>query len=392
MLNKLKNKFILVNMIMVGGLIILIILGISALSLYQAIQDNTSLLSGAVNLEKTEPGADYVLVHATKSSIKVLENSILNEQVGEREIAFYVTEILNQDENTGWLLRRGILYEKRETSDGAYVAFTTSSVIISPVEDVFLNASSVGAAALFLLFLLSRKLAKTVIAPTEKAWDNQKRFIADASHDLKTPLTVIMANNEILMSHPEKSVDEQMKWLESTRDEGEYMTSLINKMLELAKTDNLLEKIKLDDINVSEITEKAVLQLEPLAFENGVEIVSSIEKDIVLSSSSDEFYKLTQILIDNAVKYAPKNSCVFVMLSSTKKEVSLVVNNRGEVIPPEQLEHIFDRFYRSDGSRAKGGFGLGLSIAKNVATALGGEIFAQSDIQNGTTFTVKFKL
>jgi signal transduction histidine kinase len=274
--------------------------------------------------------------------------------------------------------------------DGTYVAFASLDGILLSTEDAFSTSSSVAAVALFLLFLLSRKLSKVVIKPAENAWSDQKRFIADASHDLKTPLTVIMANNDILLAHPEKTVAEQQKWLESTRQETEYMSSLINKMLELAKTDSLLEKIQLDNVNISEVVEKAVLQLEPVAFESGVIIQADITRDIVSRSNSTELYKLTQILIDNAVKYAPCNSTVMVSLARSKKEIIFSVNNKGDIIPSEQLEHIFDRFYRTDDARTKGGFGLGLSIAKNVANALGGEIFATSD-DNGTTFTVKFK-
>ena len=308
-----------------------------------------------------------------------------------KNLELSVSNILSASDDSGILVMNRIMYSRAKGQSGTYVAFALIDKILLDAEDTFSTSSSVAAIALFLLFLLSRKLANVVIKPAENAWNDQKRFVADASHDLKTPLTVIMANNDILLSHPEKTVGEQEKWLESTQQEAEYMSSLINKMLELARTDSLLDKIQLEDVNISEVVEKAVLQLEPVAFESGVIIQGDITRDVVLESNSTEFYKLTQILIDNAVKYAQKNSIVMVSLTKAKKDVTLSINNKGDAIPAEQLEHIFDRFYRTDDARTKGGFGLGLSIAKNVANALGGEIFATSDNENGTTFTVKFK-
>ncbi len=394
MLNKLRNKFVLINTLMVGVLLLLIVISITAISLHRSYTHTIDALDSAVNL--TYESTDYsgfLLVHVDENGkLTLIENSLSGRKFDEKQASTYVSDILSLDKPYGLLLKHRILFNTKQTSNGGcYIAFAFAEKIIIDAEEIFSTASSVAAVALFLIFLLSRKLANIVIKPAENAWNDQKRFIADASHDLKTPLTVILANNEILMAHPEKTVGEQMKWIESTRDEGEYMSSLVNKMLELARTESLVEKIKLEDVNVSEVIQRAVLQLEPLAFDSGVTIASSIASDVVLKSNETELYRLTQILIDNAVKYAPNGSVVLVTLSSYKKEHTLSVNNRGEAIPKEQLEHIFDRFYRTDDSRSRGGFGLGLSIAKNVATALGGEISATSDDENGTTFSVKFK-
>lgn len=393
MLNKLRNKFVLINTLMIGAILVLIVLAISALTLRREFVQTENALKSVVSLNYENAEISGVLLaHVDENgNITVIENEISTQHFNTKNLTLYVNDILSiADKSDGLLIKHRILYRRVEMQDGTYVAFASLDGILLSTEDAFSTSSSVAAIALFLLFLLSRKLSKVVIKPAENAWSDQKRFIADASHDLKTPLTVIMANNDILLAHPEKTVAEQQKWLESTRQETEYMSSLINKMLELAKTDSLLEKIQLDNVNISEVVEKAVLQLEPVAFEGGVIIQADITKDIVSRSNSTELYKLTQILIDNAVKYAPCDSTVMVSLARSKKEIIFSVNNKGDIIPSEQLEHIFDRFYRTDDARTKGGFGLGLSIAKNVANALGGEIFATSD-DNGTTFTVKFK-
>ena len=392
MLNKLRNKFVLINTLMIGAILVLIVLAITTITLHRDYTIKRDTLEKAVNNGATGELSEILLAHVDENGkISIIENDISKTDFDTKNLELSVSNILSASDDSGILVMNRIMYSRAKGQSGTYVAFALIDNILLDAEDTFSTSSSVAAIALFLLFLLSRKLANVVIKPAENAWNDQKRFVADASHDLKTPLTVIMANNDILLSHPEKTVGEQEKWLESTQQEAEYMSSLINKMLELARTDSLLDKIQLEDVNISEVVEKAVLQLEPVAFESGVIIQGDITRDVVLESNSTEFYKLTQILIDNAVKYAQKNSIVMVSLTKAKKDVTLSINNKGDAIPAEQLEHIFDRFYRTDDARTKGGFGLGLSIAKNVANALGGEIFATSDNENGTTFTVKFK-
>ena len=291
----------------------------------------------------------------------------------------------------------GVIYAKhkvREASIGEYeycIVIAELSTVYRQIQGIFFIGLSIVLGAMCIFYFISRKLADVAVKPTEEAWKQQKRFIADASHDLKTPLTVIMANNDIMLSHPNSAVAEQKKWLESTKEEGEHMQALINKMLELARSESLVSTIKLENTNISELSEKTALQLEPVAYEKNVEIVSEITPNIVVKSNGEEFTRLVYILVDNAIKYAPVNSKITVRLYSTKKGVILDINNSGSVISKEELPHIFERFYRSDSARTNGGFGLGLSIAKNIVTALNGEISATSTKENGTTFTVKLK-
>jgi signal transduction histidine kinase len=200
-----------------------------------------------------------------------------------------------------------------------------------------------------------------------------------------------MANNEILMSHPDSTIESQQKWLESTKAEGEYMKSLVDRMLELARTETISDKLELSEIDISELTEGIILQLEPIAFDSGVTINSRITPEIVLKTNPSELSRLIHILVDNAIKYSHEGNEVSVFLIYNKKDIELCVNNHGDIIPKESLAHIFDRFYRTDDARTKGGFGLGLSIAKNITSALGGQISASSSEENGTTFSVRFK-
>lgn len=312
------------------------------------------------------------------------------------EFSQLITKLMNLEEKQGKAY--GVIYGKRKITEPNLLEQFEYQVVIAPLSaiyrdthGIFFIGLSVVLGAMLIFYFISKILADVAVKPTEEVWNKQKRFIQDASHDLKTPLTVIMANNEILLSHSESKIYEQKKWLESTKLEGEHMRQLIDQMLDLAKSEALLSSITFEDVNISELTEMVSLQLEPIAYENNVLINTEIQNDIVVKSNKNEFTRLLYILIDNGIKYASSDTGVTVSLEKNKKHTVLCVNNKGNTIPSEDLPYIFDRFYRTDNARTKGGFGLGLSIAKNIVTALNGEISVSSTETDGTTFTVKIK-
>ena len=406
MINKLKYKFILISMILVTSVLVFIVTAITFLTtnnqynstkeaLSDAVKNADMLLNnGAQDDVHSKPDAFYALYYADEHKTIELENYV--GEINDATRTVYFNSILQADNDTGYIIKDRILYCKRSLDlpsgeTAYYIAFSPVSLIFETAESTLINSTIVASMALGILFLICRKLANVVTQPVEEAWDNQKRFIADASHDLKTPLTVIMANNEILMSHPDSTIESQQKWLESTKAEGEYMKSLVDRMLELARTETISDKLELSEIDISELTEGIILQLEPIAFDSGVTINSRITPEIVLKTNPSELSRLIHILVDNAIKYSHEGNEVSVFLIYNKKDIELCVNNRGDIIPKESLAHIFDRFYRTDDARTKGGFGLGLSIAKNITSALGGQISASSSEENGTTFSVRFK-
>ncbi|MBQ2093175.1 MAG: HAMP domain-containing histidine kinase, partial [Ruminococcus sp.] len=225
----------------------------------------------------------------------------------------------------------------------------------------------------------------------KKAWEQQKQFVADASHELKTPLTVILANNNIMMSHRDSTVKDEAQWLESTQEEAGHMKKLIDQMLYLAKSDAGTAAVQYSDVNFSEIVEGAALNFEPVAFEKEIMIDTEIEPDIVLNGNATELNQLVHILTDNAVKYADKETTVTIKLSKKNDRVEFSVNNFGNVISKEDMEHIFDRFYRAEKSRTTKGYGLGLSIAKKIVESTNGKLTVQSNEKDGTTFTAIYR-
>lgn len=246
----------------------------------------------------------------------------------------------------------------------------------------------------FLIFGLSFFLARMSLRPVEHAFSEQQRFVQDASHELKTPLTVILANLSILKSRPAATIQEEMLWIQNTETEARRMQELTERLLFLAKADSKRLSPKIERLSLSQLTEAAALPFTALAFERGLTLETKLEAELYVKGDARALTQLLAILIDNALKYARSGSVVTVRLARQKKQALLSVHNEGEVIPQDALPHLFDRFYRVDKSRARaqGGYGLGLSIAKTIAHAHGGDIRVESSAEHGTCFTTTLPL
>lgn len=237
------------------------------------------------------------------------------------------------------------------------------------------------------ILFISSKLTKWMIKPVIETFNKQKQFIADASHELKTPVAVIMANADALENEPNEK-----KWLENIKSESERMNYLISELLNLAKLENESEQENNKQENLSKIIERAALTFESVAYENNIKYEYNIKKDILFSCNDNQIKQLVAILVDNAIKHSDENGEVKVNLLKEKGEIILQVTNKGKEIPKELREKIFERFYRVDESRNRNEnrYGLGLAIAKNIVQNYNGKIFVSCE--NGyTTFTVKFK-
>lgn len=240
--------------------------------------------------------------------------------------------------------------------------------------------------------VISMILAQIALKPVQDSWDKQKQFVADASHELKTPLSVIMANTEIIASHQDETVSSQMKWIENTRAESKRMADLVANLLFIAKNDDGL-KVQMEEIDVSRCIEAIVLSYDAVFYENGKSFRYDIEPNLNIVGNSGQIKQLATILLDNANKYSVGDGNIVLNLCSTKRHVTLTVENDSEQLTEEQLSHLFDRFYTVDQSRNvdKGGNGLGLAIAQLICSTHGGEITVAS--QNGrTSFVATFPL
>ena len=238
-----------------------------------------------------------------------------------------------------------------------------------------------------IIYYISKKLTKRITKPAQESFDKQRDFIADASHELKTPLAVIMASSDEL-----KSDKKNIKYIENIKYESERMNNLIKSLLDLSKLENGVSINNYKDENISKIIEKTSSVFDSIAYEQRVSIETNIEKDIIFKCSKDEIERLISILIDNAIKHSYKDSVIKVNLYKDKNSIIIEVINTGNPINPGDEEKIFERFYRADKSRNREAnrYGLGLAIAKNIVNNHKGNIKAFSK-DNTTTFKIILK-
>ncbi len=236
-----------------------------------------------------------------------------------------------------------------------------------------------------LVIVLSKYLTIWIIKPVKESFAKQKQFIADASHELKTPLSVIVASSEAI-----DITNQNSKWLKNIEYEANRMNLLISKLLDLAKSERM-EEIVLVNNNLSKTIELSLLTFEGRAFEKDIKLSYEIEDNINILMDEDSIKELVEILLDNAIKHSKKNGSIKVSLKKDS-QVTLLVQNEGDPIPKGEEEKIFERFYRVDKSRNRkdNRYGLGLAIAKNIVLSHKGKIKASS-LDGITTFQVTFK-
>lgn len=240
----------------------------------------------------------------------------------------------------------------------------------------------------FIIILVSKIITNWIIKPVEISFEKKKQFIADASHELKTPLAVIMASSDAL----ERDCENE-KWLQNIKNETSRMNQLITDLLDLTKLETVNNHKNTYDLkDLSKIIEMQILTFESIAFEEGILLEYDIEENLMFHCEENQMKQLISILLDNAIKHSEKKKPISIKLKKERGEIVLTVTNKGEAISKEDQEKIFERFYRVDKSRNRkeNRYGLGLAIAKNIVLNHQRKISASSS--NGyTTFRVVLK-
>ena len=324
------------------------------------------------------PHVPVAVYRILKSGSYALAGSAASASIADDVLEKAISQLTNAPDGSGELSELGLFYEKRTSDTGVErVAFADVSSA-SGWQTLALTLAGVGVVALAVFFVISVFFSRWALRPVKRAWEQQRQFVADASHELKTPLTVILANTSILMSHPERTIASQSQWVESTQAEGERMQGLVADLLLLARLDaeetDIVKSKPKERIDLSNLVEGELLQFESVAFERAIELESNVDEGIAVQGSIERLRRLVTTLLDNACKYAGDNGKARVELHAQNGNACLVVHNTGSLIPAEDLQHVFDRF------------GLGLSIAKEVAEEHGGTITAKSSDEEGTTF------
>lgn len=427
MIQRLKRKFIATNMLLVS-LVLLAVFGVQSFSVYrqatgqvervqrQALEwvsrdfspqfvferfraaDTPAEESAArpLFLERVQsfPGVPVFAVEVDEKGTVTTLRSTPGVEVTEETAQAMAAEALARGGESGRLPGQGLSYLYRQENGRRFLSFADNSAVSAALRRQLLVSAGVGAAALLAFFLISWFLAKLSLRPTQEAWDRQRQFVADASHELKTPLTVALSNVDMLLAQPaDLQGDKGRRRLDITKVELLRLRELVEDMLTLARADaqkpEQAEALT-ETVDLSYLLTCAVAAFEPTFFDCGKMLESQIEPDLFTQGDSARLRELTDILLDNARKYSADGSTVSVTLGRGDKALHLTVSNLGRPLSREEQSHIFERFYRVDQSRGEvSGFGLGLPIAREIVTAHGGKIWAQSDQTGKTTFHVE---
>ena len=299
-----------------------------------------------------------------------------------------VTAALSADTDSDVLAAQHMRYFRLEGALAVRIAFMDSTFEQATLRSLVRVCLLIGAAALLVLFGLSWLLSGFVTRPVARTWQNQQQFLSDASHELKTPLTVILSSADLLKTSAQP---EQRQYVDNISVESRRMKALVEDMLTLSRTESG-PAAPFEPLDLSDLVTDAALRFEPVAFEAGHPLQYDIQNGASLSGDRQQLDQLLDILLDNAVKYAAKDAPIRLTLDISGKNAVLAVENPGDPIPPDKLPHLFDRFYRVDDARTgAGGFGLGLAIAQQIVRRHKGAITAASDAR-ATRFTVTLPL
>jgi len=318
-----------------------------------------------------------------------------NDMFSSETVEQIVAAVLQGNDTKGYLKAddRRVAYKKETVTLGTALYLCDYTEDYSNTLRMMIINLVAGAIGVVVIALISVRWARRNIAPVESAFEKQQELVANASHELKTPITIINTDLSILNGSSDNFTDEQKKWLENISGQVNRMSALVGEMLELARLEANGKNAVKEDVNLSTVAEMVVLGAEALAFEKNVTLNSDIKPDIVVSAVSANMEKLIYILLENALKYTSQGESVTIKVYAERKRAVLKVRNTGVGIKQEDVPKLFDRFYRVDESHGSaGGFGLGLAIAKSIVDISGGKIGVDSKEGEYTEFVVVFKL
>lgn len=392
MLKKLRLKFILVNMAIVLCML-LVIFGLT-FQYTKTELDNESkaalqiLSQGTTGPEAQEIQMPYFVLQVSIHGTVSVSGTSYHNLGDEGFIQELIQIVYTADKTTGVVEKYELRYKVVPGIFYQSLIFVDISGHQAALDSLVQSSLIAGAVALAAFFVISLLLSKWAVRPVEKAWLQQKQFVSDASHELKTPLTVIMSNAELLQS-PDFDPESKSRFVSSILLMTRQMRYLVDGMLELARADNGQIKKAFTTVELSQEMIDATLPFEPVFYEKGLLLESDIQPDIRVKGSSRHLRQVLEILLDNAAKYSAPGIVQVQLQRQGKGHCLLTVSNPGNPIEPKELKRIFERFYRVDEARSRdGSFGLGLSIASTVVQEHQGKIWAESN-ETGNRFCVQ---
>lgn len=399
MIQKLRLKFVAICMVLMTAVLGIVFASFyisaqwnierSSMEVLQRViqQDSYGLLPGRNQDQLQLP---YFTVELAGDNTAYVTGGTYVNLDNTEELEQILSLCVQDGRGSGTIDSYNLRYLRRDNGFFQRIAFVDISMEKNTLDDMARSFLQIGGVAVVILLGISALLAWWATRPVETALRQQRQFLSDASHELKTPLTVILSNAELLSGAALEP--RPARWADNIHSEAGQMKALVEEMLTLARADNMPRTAVHTVQSLTDIVTDTVLSFEPVAFEAGKTLISQIADGVEVEGDGDKLRRLAGVLLDNAVKYADEGTTVEVTLEKADRRARLTVINRCAPIPPEQLRRLFERFYRADASRGeKSGFGLGLPIAASIVEEHKGTIKAESDALS-TRFLVTLPL
>lgn len=404
MIRQLRRKFILISMCSVAAVLLILMAGINIVNAVRVDDNADELLSLLTEHQGSFPPTTivphrgqrpfsaetpfetrYFSVVLNSSGQAVRINTASIAAVTEEAAVRYAQVAAARNRDEGYM---GVYkYKRVAASNGTLYLFLDRERELSTLRSFFLSSLYISLGGLAAVFLLIVLLSRRVIRPIAESYEKQKRFITDASHELKTPLTIIDANTEVLeLEHGEN------EWTASIKNQVGRLASLTDSLTALCRMEETGNTQHTVDFSLSDAVREALEPFEAPATQCGKKLCVDVEDGITLHGDERAIRQLVSLLADNAVKYAAEGGCIRFSLKQQGKHPVLQCYNPVDTIEPGNQEHLFERFYRGDPSRSSevSGSGIGLSIAKAIVTSMNGHITAHSADGHSLCITAVF--
>ncbi|MFI3261005.1 MAG: HAMP domain-containing sensor histidine kinase [bacterium] len=408
MFKDLKRKFVILNMIIISFILLIsfsFIYIINYATTHREINSKVDINPNFNILSNNRPAINNVHSNQDISSFSIILNSssdiIEIFSYFDYEDEFYDNLVENIDidkkkkefvkfESSTWFYSITNFNKFPENLDGGelIISFVNVDDEMNSLKYLLIALIITFFIMVFIVYYISLYFSNKYIEPIEKNYNKQKRFIADASHELKTPIAIISANADALLISENDSKKERDKWIKYIKEETKSMNKLVADLLMLAKSEEI--NLNISEVNLSELLENTIISLDAVAYENNLVIKRNIQKDIVVKSDAYRLKQIFKIFLDNAIKYSKDKTSIKVNLEKNKKDIILTFSNKAD-LKDEDIDKIFDRFYKCDEARTNNkSFGLGLSIANNILSDLNYTVKVHKD-KGYINFVIKIK-
>ena len=388
MIDKLRKKIFWIIQISLSVIILGIIILYTVFSYRNTISSSTMFMDRLEGRKIDEPREfseevnDRYIEGVYKIQINNNNATSKSDDITD-EIKNYAIEVSNRSLDEGYI--GNYIYKVRKIGlNGKEVTLIESEDTINRLKTTIIVSIVIGILGLIIVYIIAKRISKTIVKPVEDSFEKQKQFVSDASHELKTPLAVIEANADVLQD----KVGEN-KWITYIQKEVQSMNKLVNDLLVLARMENTNTELN-QKFDLSKEVQMEVSSFESMIYEKKIELETNISEGIEFNGDKEDIKHIISIILDNAIKHTEENGKIIVNTLKEKSDIKIEIKNQGEPIPEEEREKIFERFYRVDKARNRNEkrYGLGLSIAKGIVEKYNGNIYATSK-DGFTSFIVK---